>query len=408
MRVCVAGLGHLGTITVACCSVVHDVIGFDFDAAAPAPIVDPGVPELLAQGRPAFTAEVAAAVDGADVVWIAYDTPVDPERGADVDWVLDRVDRIVDHVSVALVVVSAQLPVGTIRSLELRYPSRRFAVIPENLRVGAGAETFTNADRFVVGVRNDLDRDLLEQLLAPFERPIVWMSVESAEMTKHALNVFLATSVAYANEIATLCEAVGADAKEVERGLKTDTRIGHGAYLAPGGPFAGGTLARDVGYLRALGDTPLLDGVVASNDLHAEWLQRAVDRFDAGARVAVWGLAYKVGAATAANSSAIPLCELLVERGVVVTAHDPVVRSLTGLLADEVTLCASPLDAATDADAVVVTTPWPEYRDIRADDLVAAMRQPNVVDPSRLLLESLGTDSRVAYATVGAADGARA
>src|SRR5262249_4304466 len=157
---------------------------------------------------------------------------------------------------------------------------------------------------------NALDREVLADLFEPFCSHIEWMSVESAEMTKHALNAFLATSVTFINELARVCEAVGADAKEVERGLKSEARIGPKAYLSPGAAFAGGTLARDVGFLIELGQkhhvgTPLFQGVKAGNDLHKDWLRQWLLRLAAGIEgptVAVLGLTYKPGTNTLRRS----------------------------------------------------------------------------------------------------------
>ena len=174
-----------------------------------------------------------------------------------------------------------RLPIGTVGKLERAWNDTAsgrtvsFACSPENLRLGKAIEVFTKPDRVVVGVRDEHARASVAALLAPITDRIEWMSVESAEMTKHAVNSFLATSVTFINELAALCERTGADAKEVERGLKTERRIGPQAYLSPGGAFAGGTLARDVAFLRTLGTsvgrpTPLMDGVVASNAAHRD------------------------------------------------------------------------------------------------------------------------------------------
>jgi UDPglucose 6-dehydrogenase len=208
-----------------------------------------------------------------------------------------------------VVLVSSQLPVGSVRRLEQAWApvagGRRvtFACSPENLRLGKAIEVFTKPDRVIAGVRDEWTKSRIAALFAPITDRIEWMSVESAEMTKHAINAFLATSVTFINELATLCESVGADAKQVERGLKTEQRIGPGAYLSPGGAIGGGTLARDVMFLRGIGEsahrkTPLLDGLVASNATHREWARRRliteIGSLD-GATVAVWGLTYKPG-----------------------------------------------------------------------------------------------------------------
>jgi UDP-glucose 6-dehydrogenase len=231
----------------------------------------------------------------------------------------------------AVVIVSSQLPVGSVARLEAMAPKLRFAASPENLRLGKAIEVFTKPDRVIVGVRDDATKATVTKLFAPITDRIEWMSVESAEMTKHAINAFLALSVTFANELASVCERVGADAKEVERGLKTESRIGPKAYLAPGGAFAGGTLARDVAFLTALGKQhalvlPLLGGVRPSNEAHKHWPQRRlIDRLGeiAGKTIAVWGLTYKAGTDTLRRSASVELCRDLAARGAKVVAWDP-------------------------------------------------------------------------------------
>jgi UDPglucose 6-dehydrogenase len=202
--------------------------------------------------------------------------------------------------------------------------------------LGKALEIFLKPDRIVVGVRNDRTRQILERLLYSITDKVEWMSVESAEMTKHAINAFLATSVAFANEIAAICELVGADAKEVERGLKTEARIGPRAYLSPGGPFAGGTLARDIAFLNIESQshklaTPLLSAVRPSNDEHKNWVRRKLQQtFGSlfGVTIALWGLTYKPGTDTLRRSLAVELCDWLLEQGTTVRVYDPVVKQL--------------------------------------------------------------------------------
>jgi UDPglucose 6-dehydrogenase len=239
MKICVLGLWHLGTVTAACLAGAgYKVVGLDFDGAAVArleagepPVLEPGlealVKEGIRQGNLAFTTDIKSALDGAEILWVTYDTPVDEEDRADIEFVLERIERLFEHLSAGtLVLISSQLPVGSTRHLEERYarayPDKpvSFASSPENLRLGSAISIFTNPDRIVAGVRSKRDKERLSALFSPFSGRIEWMSVESAEMTKHAINSFLAVSVTFANEVATLCEQVGADAKEVERGLK--------------------------------------------------------------------------------------------------------------------------------------------------------------------------------------------
>jgi UDPglucose 6-dehydrogenase len=411
MKVAVVGLWHLGSVTAACLAAAgHEVVGLDSDErtiqglqAGQPPVSEPGLSDLLKTGRPRFTTHIAEAVHGAQIVWITYDTPVDDDDRADVDFVVERVTQLFPHLSDgAMVLVSSQLPVGSIRRLEAACRNRTvsFACSPENLRLGKAIEVFTKPDRVIVGVRREADRARIAELLRPFTDHIEWMSVESAEMTKHALNAFLATSVAFINEIATLCEQVGADAKEVERGLKSEARIGPKAYLSPGGAFAGGTLARDIQFLTHLGPTvPLLAAVKTSNDAHRQWTRRTLQRLLGsleGRTVAVWGLTYKPGTDTLRRSSAVELCQWLAQQGARVQAHDPAVKTLPAELAKIIQLCPGPADAVKGASALVLATPWPDY-------LAVEVSAPIVLDPGRFLEKSIGKNPSIRYAAIGKA-----
>lgn len=435
MTVAVLGLWHLGPVTAACLAAAgHTVTAWDPDAAiveglanGRVPVDESGLVEQLTSARAAghltFVEHVRDAVSAADVVWITFDTPVDEDDRPDVEFVVRHVTQALPHVADdAMVVVSSQLPVGTVARLERAWQAaaagRRvaFACVPENLRLGSAIRSFTAPDRVVVGVRRDEDRARLETLLAPVtQAPIEWMGVESAEMTKHAINAFLATSVSFINEIATVCEQTGADAREVERGLKSEARIGPRAYLGPGAAFAGGTLARDVATLRALGRqahraTPLMDGVAASNREHEGWARRCLAEHLgtlAGRTVAVWGLTYKPGTSTLRRSSAVDLCRWLLAEGAHVRAHDPAAEPLPAELA-AVTRVTSAVDATTGADALVVATTWPEYRGVLPDEVAGALGGRLVVDANAFLARTLGADARFRFVSVGVPDGSAA
>jgi UDPglucose 6-dehydrogenase len=411
------------------------VVGLDFDntvietlQAGEPPLFEPGLGDLVKQGLAkrnlSFTTDVATALSGAEVVWVAYDTPVDEHDRADVEFVFAQINKLFPHLeSGTLVLISSQLPVGTTRRLEHAYaetyPAKAvsFAYSPENLRLGKAIEVFTNPDRVVVGLRSSDDKSVVNDkervigLLQPFISRIEWMSVESAEMTKHALNAFLATSVAFINEVATLCEQAGADAKEVERGLKSETRIGPNAYLNPGAAFAGGTLARDVTFLERVGaehnqPTQILSAVLASNLNHRTWVHRKLQSLLGHLRdqkVAVWGLTYKPGTNTLRRSDSVELCEWLTSQGAVVQAHDPAIQVLPDKLAERFILSRTPIAALEGATALVLATGWPEYKTLDAETIVSAMRAPIVIDPNRFLEKTLGSDSRIRYATVGKA-----
>jgi UDPglucose 6-dehydrogenase len=261
----------------------------------------------------------------------------------------------------------------------------------------------------VVGLLSERDRDKITALLAPFGAEIVFMGLEAAEMTKHAINAFLATSVAFMNEVATICEMVGADAKEVERGLKSEERIGQRAYLSPGGPFAGGTLARDVATLATLSHdlaapATLIPAVRESNDRHRGWaLRKLEERLGSldGRRIAILGLTYKPGTDTLRRSSAVELALALQAGGAIATAFDPAIRELPSELHGRFALASSPALAVAEADAMVLATPWPQFRELPWPDLVASMATPTVVDAGWFLAASLQHRPGIAYAAVG-------
>ena len=426
MKIAVLGLWHLGSVTAACLAEAgFATLGIDFDAAVVArlrdgraPLFEPGLDDLvaagLASGRLDFTTAPAAAA-GCDIVWVAYDTPVDDDDRADPAAVTAAAARLFPHLSPGTVVlVSSQLPVGSTRGLAAAFAAARpaiachFAYLPENLRLGGALDAFRTTERIVVGRDDPAVEPVLRPVLEKFTGRILWMSPESAEMTKHALNAFLATSVAFANEVAGLCEGLGADAADVERALRAEPRIGPRAYLKPGGAFAGGTLARDVAFLNELAarvalDTPLLASVLPSNRVQRDWpLRRLVQRLGdlRGHTVAVLGLAYKPGTDTLRRSAALELCVQLVGLGARVQAFDPAVRGLPPGHAD-VALAAGAGAALAGADAAVVATEWPEFRALTAADCVAAMRRPLICDPNRFLAATLGGDARIDYLAVG-------
>ena len=428
MRICVAGLWHLGSVTAACLAARgHDVIGYDGDpptvsalAAGTPPLFEPGLEDLvtegIAAGRLRFTVDAADALRNADVLWIAYDTPVDDDDRADVGAVLGRVRALFAAVPDGVVViVSSQVVAGTTRGLaeELRAArpdiTATWAYSPENLRLGKAIDAFQNAERIVVGVDDAAARAVLDPLVTPLARRVEWMSVPSAELTKHALNAFLATSVTFINEVAAIAELVGADAVEVERGLKSEPRIGPGAYLRPGAAIAGGTLARDVVFLEGLGaggavETPLLGSIIPSNRFHAHWPERALERLVGdlrGATVAVWGLAYTVGTSALRRSASLELCRALAAQGAIVRAFDPAVSDLPDTAAGAVELARSPVDALRGARALVVMTPWPEFQDVGPDEVVGAMSEALVLDPAGAVSATLGRDARIRYVKVG-------
>ena len=429
MNIAIAGLWHLGTVTAACVAALgHTVTAYDDNTQVIdnfrkglLPVAEPDLDLLVDQqaraGRLTFTND-PYRLSGNQVLWVCWDTPVDDADRADVDFVLDRVQAVLPRLDTgALVLISSQLPAGTTAQIEAeqrRLPAAKalaFAYSPENLRLGSAIHAFQNPDRIVVGIKTTEARVVVSQVFADLASRIEWMSVESAEMTKHALNAFLATSVSFINEIATLCESAGADAGDVARALKSDARIGPRAYLHPGSAFAGGTLARDVSFLLNLGKqsgkrTYLLKGVQDSNNNHKDWAHRSLSEAlgnAAGKTVAVLGLTYKPGTNTLRRSSALELCRSLAKGGVTVRGYDPALTVLPEEAAAVVQLTTSAIEAITGADAVVISGAWPEFRTLTSSDFAQKMRRPVVLDPTRFLEQIIMNDSRIRYIAIGKA-----
>jgi UDPglucose 6-dehydrogenase len=426
MNIGVLGLYHLGSVTAACLATLeHRVVGIDFDVTRVAnlskgiaPIFEPGLDELIRRGLSSGNLRFSSRVDDArdiDVLWVAYDTPVDDDDNADTDFVMAQIERALLGMSADVVVlVSSQLPVGSVGRLETTALNRgarqlKVAYSPENLRLGDAVNDFLHPDRIVVGVRSSRDQELLHKVFNSITESIEWMSVESAEMTKHAVNAFLATSVAFANEIASICESVGADAKEVERGLKTENRIGPRAYLSPGAAFAGGTLARDIAFLNRTARergviTPLLSSVLPSNDTHKHWVQRKLRALFVDlshATVAVWGLTYKPGTDTLRRSLSVELCDWMIREGATIHVHDPMAKSLPEHWCNAVKRYDDPIPAVHGAQALVVATEWPIYRTISADQLIQCSDRLVVLDANRFLTNLAAAEGRVQYFAVG-------
>jgi UDPglucose 6-dehydrogenase len=427
MNIGVLGLWHLGSVTAAGLAALgHRVIGLDFDAPrvaklskGVAPVFEPGLDELITRGLSSgnlrFSSKISDATD-IDLLWVTYDTPIDAQDGADTNFVMQQIEHaLLDLPTDLPVLISSQLPIGSVHRLQQAEISRgngrqrRFAYGPENLRLGNAVNDFLHPGRVVIGVSSDAHKDILQALFSSITDSIEWMSVESAEMTKHAINAFFAASVVFANEVALICERVGADAKEVERGLKTEPRIGARAYLAPGGAFAGGTLARDIGFLKQVArahgiSTPLLSSVLPSNDAHKCWVQKKIQDLFADLSqltVAVWGLTYKAGTDTLRGSVSVDLCDWLIRQGATIHVHDPVVQDLPARWSNGLRRFDDPAAALQGADALVLATEWPLYRLVIADEAMRMRPGFVVLDANHYLTGLAGSKGLLKYFAVG-------
>jgi UDPglucose 6-dehydrogenase len=428
MTVCVYGLWHLGTVTAAClASRGIATVGLAETPAAAAelnagkaPLFEPGLDALLAQGLQggtlSFTNDVAAAVSSADLLWVNFDTPVDDDDVADVGYVLDRVRGTFPHLKDdAVILISSQVPVGSTALLEHDFAAvakgRKvsFAYSPENLRLGDAIRVFTEPERIVIGVRSDSGPKVIGPVLKPFCQTLLWTRVESAEMVKHALNSYLATCVTFTNEIASICESVSADMREVEAALRLDPRIGKKAYVRAGSAFGGGTLARDVQFLKSIakdGDVrvPVLAAVLESNDHHKGWVVRHLRRqlgALAGKRVGVLGLAYKAGTDAIRRSVAIEVIEELMAEGAEVTVFDPKVAALPEPLSSAVTIASSAHAVFKGSEAVVLATEWPQFRELDFAALVPSMKRAMLIDQNAFASKQLADLSGLDYIVAG-------
>jgi len=426
MKVCVFGLWHLGSvISGGLAKAGHSVIGLDFNREtidnlqnARAPVSEPGLNELINENLRkktlVFTCDPTHALADAEVVWIAFDTPVDEQDNADPEYIERNFEAISEFIPNEMkIIISSQVPVGFTRylsqKLHTKYPGKKifFAYSPENLRLGKALKTFLEPDRIVIGTDPE-EREVFLPVFSSVSDRLEWMGIESAEMTKHAINAFLATSICFANELATLCECVGANAKDVERGLKTEERIGPKAYLNPGNAFSGGTLARDVRFLQKMGKKNqlpmyLINSVLESNEFHKSWVQRkcreTMGNLD-GKHIAVLGLTYKPGTNTLRRSASVELCRWLKSKGAEVTAFDPAIQELPPELHGIFALSRKVADAVTDADCVIVATEWPDFQKMD-DDIITTIRKKILIDPNGFIEKRMRDLSSMRYFAVG-------
>jgi UDPglucose 6-dehydrogenase len=410
--VCVIGIWHLGIVNcVGFAERGYRVCGLEFDrtkaerlAQGIPPLFEPGLEEgmrsHLASGRLTFSSD-CRVVSQSDYVVIAYDSPVNDKDEVDVTPVVRAARAIAGALAAHVpVIITSQLPLGTSAKIEAdirrRNPRWKSGVVytPENLRLGAAIRCFLEPDMLVLGANDERARESALELYRPFDTEKVPMDLRSAEMVKHALNTFLATSITFINEIANLADRLGADAVAVGRALKLDKRIGKSALMMPGLGFSGGTLARDVTQLRKFAKqldykAKLLDAIVSVNegtfDEILVKLRRRLGKLD-GKRIGILGLTYKPGTSTVRRSPAIKIVRKLKSSGAKCSGYDPTadeaeVAAYKGLFVRVQTVN----ELASGADALVLVTEWPEFRDLDFAALAKRMRRPLMVDSKNYL-----------------------
>ncbi|MGA7786906.1 MAG: nucleotide sugar dehydrogenase [Xanthobacteraceae bacterium] len=410
-----AGMTHLGLLSASAAAAQgFRTVAFDVDAAlvgrlqnGELPVNEPGLPELIARSGSdlVFSADAGALV-ACDVVYVAVDVPTDDQGRSNLSPIRAMVEKVQPKLAHGvLLVILSQVPPGYTRALPV--PAERLYYQVETLVFGRAVERATKPERFIVGCA-DPRRPLapaLKAFLDAFSCPILPMAYESAELAKISINFCLVASIAVANTLAEICEHVGADWSDIAPALKLDRRIGPGAYLSPGLGIAGGNLERDLRTIVQIGEAKKTDiGVVKAwlaNSAHRkEWtwqvLQDHALAADPGATIAVLGLAYKENTHSTKNSPSLALLERL--RGRSVQVHDPVVSAT---VVPWTKGASDPLAAATDAEVVVIATPWPQYRELRPADLARVMKGRTILDPYRVLDGRVCAAAGLTYHTLG-------
>ena len=413
MKVAVVGTGYVGLVVGACLAETgNDVVCADVDAAKikhlkanKLPIYEPGLEPIVIrnqrEGRLTFTTDVGSAVERSEVVFIAVGTPPDEDGSADLQHVLAVATMIGKHMNATKVVVTkSTVPVGTARKVRAqiaRETSTPFHVCsnPEFLKEGAAVEDFMKPDRVVVGVDSPEAAKVIEELYTPFVRtgnPLIVMDIPSAEMTKYAANAMLATRISFMNQIAQLCETVGADVTQVRRGIGSDRRIGQ-AFLFPGPGYGGSCFPKDVKALIRSGTEnklplDILSAVEAANHRQKKLLFEKLKRHLGslgGKVIAVWGLAFKAETDDVRESPALVLIEELLAAGAKVQAHDPAaMETAAHHLGKRVTYAGHGFDALHDADALAIVTEWLEYRNPDFARMKQLLKRPLIVDGRNL------------------------
>jgi UDPglucose 6-dehydrogenase len=426
--ICMTGEWHQAIVLAATLADLgHEIRGVTETAeaadrlnAARPPVHEPDLPELMQRGfeagRLSFMTSMEAALAGAEYVFIAIDTPIDDNDTPDLSTVEEMAERIGRCLgSDITLVVTAQVPVGSCERLRDAVAALSgwrvdVAHVPEFLRLGHAIRTFVEADRFIIGASEAVAARVAE-IYEPTGRPILRMDVRSAEMAKHASNAFLAMSISFANEIADLCQDVGADIDMVTAGMKLDRRIGAQAFLSAGMGFAGGTLGRDLRALQGIGQavgrpTDVIDATMRVNLSRASLVRRRLEQvFDSltGLRVAILGLTYKPGTSTMRRSIALQVIRDLTAAGVSVAAFDPLANMKEVAAPPMFERAPDPITAAADADAAVLITEWSGVDDLDLERLCRVMRRPVFIDTgNRMAAERM---SRAGFIYLGVGKG---
>jgi UDPglucose 6-dehydrogenase len=414
MNIAVVGTGYVGLVTGTCFAETgNTVVCIDVDREkveklkrGEITIYEPGLEILfernIRQGRLSFTTHLEEGIRGARIIFLALPTPPDGDGAADLKYVLGVSDALGPILKDYTVVVDkSTVPVGTAEKVKQRIASMAkvdFDVVsnPEFLREGVAVDDFMKPERVVIGTSSDRARKIMETLYAPFVRqgnPVVFMDERSAELTKYAANSFLATKITFMNEIANLCELLGADVDAVRKGIGTDSRIGK-RFLFPGIGYGGSCFPKDVQALAKSAkdikyDFKILEAVMEVNDFQkTKLISRIKEYFEnnlKGKTIAVWGLSFKPHTDDIREAPALENIKELLQSGASVKVHDPeAMNNVKKLLGDTVSYFENLYDATQGADAIFIATEWPEFRTPDFERLSSSLKSKVIFDGRNL------------------------
>ena len=414
MKIAVVGTGYVGLVTGTCFAETGNrVTCVDIDpnkinklAAGEITIYEPGLEKIflrnLREGRLQFTTQLQEGIADAEIIFLALPTPPGEDGSADLRYVLgvaaDLGKLLTDY---KVIVDKSTVPVGTAEKVQAAIAAHyagEFDVVsnPEFLREGVAVEDFMKPDRVVIGTQSDRARKVMNDLYAPFVRqgnPIIFMDEKSAELTKYAANSFLATKISFMNEIAQLCERMGADVDMVRRGIGSDDRIGK-RFLFPGIGYGGSCFPKDVqALIRSAEDVQynfsILQAVEAVNERQKKHLLPKIrNHFKGnltGVRLALWGLAFKPNTDDIREAPALQLIEALTSEGAIIVAYDPeAMANVKKLVGDQIQYAANPYDALAGADALIIATEWSEFRTPDFDRIGETLQHKVIFDGRNL------------------------
>jgi UDPglucose 6-dehydrogenase len=429
MNITIVGTGYVGLVTGVCLSEIgHQVTCVDIDKSkietlrsGTSPIYEPGLEELIVknadEGRLMFTAKHQEAFEGAEVIYIAVGTPTREDGKTDLSQVESAAKSIAKHIQTYTVIVTkSTVPVGTnhyIKEIILKnmIKSTPFDIVsnPEFLREGSAIHDTFHGDRIVIGADNEKAATLMEEINKPFGIPILKTDIRSAEMIKYASNAFLATKISFINEVANLCEKLGANIDDVAQGMGQDQRIGH-QFLQAGIGYGGSCFPKDTKALVQMAgnvehDFELLKSVVKVNNRQQVVLvEKARERFGSleGIRIALLGLSYKPNTDDMRESASVVIADCLVEEGASVVAYDPVAMdNARALLRQEVQYADSIEDALQDADCAFILTEWDEIKNIDLAKANKRMKESIIFDGRNCFLLEEVVKNGIEYHSIG-------